>query len=315
MGAGLSSFLAVYAILMTGDPVLGTWSIGGPQPTNPLTKGLLGQPQGISWSHNVYETDMSIGRPDAYMNNGDAHSLDLKRFAASYATGLETDRYTMDGFAQDFANKGRQSVETNPRFFSAPFSGVIVAPAAYFFVANLMSNHSVEEPSGWLDGKMFKQFFAVSGEYPHFKWHPGQERIPDRWYRRPSITPYNIPNADADLGVQYTAYPESFYLGGNTNGVNSFVGVSLEDLTGGVLNAGSLFNVANPKAACFYAQFAQALVPDAANTLVGALASAVTGLVGEFIKPVMAGLDCPTVDGFDQSLFNKWVASFFIVRI
>lgn len=45
-----------------------------------------------------------------------------------------------------------------------------------------MSNHSAAEPNGYLDGSIFKTFFAVSGDYPNFVWHPGQERIPDNWY-------------------------------------------------------------------------------------------------------------------------------------
>lgn len=184
MGAGLSGFLAAYAIIMTGDPVLQTWSIGGAPATGALTKSLLGQPQGISYAHNTYESDMSIGRPDAYTNNGDAHSLDTSRFSSAYATGMDDDRYTLDGLAQDFLAKGKSSVDLNPYFFSAAFSGVLVAPAAYIFVINLMSNHSAEEPSGFLDGETFKQFFAVTGNYPDFQWLPGQERIPDNWYRR-----------------------------------------------------------------------------------------------------------------------------------
>ena len=85
---------------MTGDPVLGTWSIGGAPPTNVLTKALLGQSQGISNSHNTYETDMSIGRNDAYLNNGDAHSLDIKQFMQAYEWGVKdgSDRYTLDKF-------------------------------------------------------------------------------------------------------------------------------------------------------------------------------------------------------------------------
>lgn len=184
MGPGLSGFLAAYAILMTGDPVLQTWSIGGAPASNALTKSLLGQPQGISYAHNTYESDMSIGRPDAYTNNGDAHSLDISRFSSAFATGMDNDRYTLDGLAQDFLAKGKSSIDLNPYFFSAPLSGVIVAPAAYMFVINLMSNHTADEPSGYLDGETFKQFFGVTGNYPDFQWLPGQERIPDNWYRR-----------------------------------------------------------------------------------------------------------------------------------
>lgn len=79
MGADLAGGLAVVAILLEGDPIAGTWSIGGPYP------GLLSypgnqQPQGISFSHNNYEGDSSVTREDAYLNDGDAHSMVLSRF-------------------------------------------------------------------------------------------------------------------------------------------------------------------------------------------------------------------------------------------
>lgn len=183
MSPDLAGFLAAYAIIFDGDPVLGTWSIGGPPPSDPLSSGLLGGAQGISYSHNNYEGDSSIGRRDAYINNGDAHSLDTSRFASAYAVGVtdKSDRYTLDKFAQNFGTKADESESTNPYYFSAPFSGALVAPAAYNFVINFMSNHTAEEPNGYLDGEMFKQFFAVTGDYPNFTWLPGQERIPDNW--------------------------------------------------------------------------------------------------------------------------------------
>lgn len=103
------------------------------------------------------------------------------------------------------------------------------------------------------------------------------------------------------MGVQYSAYPESLKLGGNVNGVNSYVGVDLEDLTGGVMNAEYLFNIDNPRAACFYAQLAQSLVPDSADLLLSEL-SAITGLVRDLIEPITKDLDCPVVEKFDQTL-------------
>lgn len=282
-------------------------------------------PSSLTDSSQTYESDMSIGRQDAYINvriapretcsntnsfqNDDAHSLDISRFARAYATGMKHDRYTLDGLAQDFTAKAKTSEDMNPYFFSAPFSGVLVAPAAYFFVINMMSNHTAEETNGYLDGETFKQFFAVKGHYPNFEWMPGQERIPDNWYRRPTLSPYDIPNADSDLAVQYSAYPESFRLGGNVNGINTYMGVSLEDLTGGVMTAEMLFNPMNPRAACFYAQLAQSLIPDSAKLplkgLAGALdpvVSAVSGLVNSAIKPLMVNLECPIVEKFDQTL-------------
>lgn len=80
--------------------------------------------------------------------------------------------------------------------------------------------------------------------------------------------------------------------------------MSLSDLSGGVLNAENLFDVDNPRGACFYAQLAQSLIPDAASTLLSVL-SPVTKLVNDNILSVIGGMDCPIVDKFDQSLFNQ----------
>lgn len=132
LGPDLGSFLAAYAVLTDGDPIAGTWSIGGPQQSDPLTSGLIGPGQGISYSHNVYEGDASIGRSDAYINGGDAHSLNVERFKELYRVAVDdgTDRYTMDKVAQDFLDKSHQSESQNPYYFSAPFSG-LVSPLAY----------------------------------------------------------------------------------------------------------------------------------------------------------------------------------------
>lgn len=72
MGLDLATFLSTYGTVMDGNP-LGVppgWSIGGP-PTNTgllggIVGGLLGTPQGISGSHNKYETDSSPTRGDLY---------------------------------------------------------------------------------------------------------------------------------------------------------------------------------------------------------------------------------------------------------
>jgi hypothetical protein len=53
LGPAACAVLAAYAVIFDGDPVLGTWSIGGPPSSDPLTKGILGQARGLSYSHNV----------------------------------------------------------------------------------------------------------------------------------------------------------------------------------------------------------------------------------------------------------------------
>lgn len=70
MGLDLSAFLAVYSAVMAGD--LTSFSIGGKPKTGGLlggavsSLGLLGEPQGLSASHNRFEVDGSPTRSDLY---------------------------------------------------------------------------------------------------------------------------------------------------------------------------------------------------------------------------------------------------------
>lgn len=70
MGLDIATFLSTYGTVFDGDPLSLTpgWSIGGPTQNqgSGLTSGLLSQPQGISGSHNKYETDSSPTRGDLY---------------------------------------------------------------------------------------------------------------------------------------------------------------------------------------------------------------------------------------------------------
>ena len=63
MGADLASLLAVYGAILDGD--LLSYSIGGPV-AGPTVANLLGQPQGLSGSHNKYEGDVSPTRGDLF---------------------------------------------------------------------------------------------------------------------------------------------------------------------------------------------------------------------------------------------------------
>lgn len=81
MGVDLAAFLSAYAVVLTGDPLTLAWSIGGPFGS---VLGLLGQPEGLSGSHNKYEGDSSVCRDDAYLNHGDATNLDINHFKELY---------------------------------------------------------------------------------------------------------------------------------------------------------------------------------------------------------------------------------------
>lgn len=66
-GDEFAAALSVIAIALTGDPVAETWSIGGPY-TGALG-GLQGTPEGISFSHNAYESDASPARVSIFQNS------------------------------------------------------------------------------------------------------------------------------------------------------------------------------------------------------------------------------------------------------
>ncbi|KAJ5085596.1 hypothetical protein N7532_010367 [Penicillium argentinense] len=187
--------------------------------------------------------DLTLSR-----THGDAHSLSVERFEAVYAAvGNDTSenrldqRYTLDKIRAPYQAVQEHSIKTNPYYFTGTLSTVAIVPGSYNLVINLMSNHSEEEPSGYLDSYSFKQFFGVTGYPGSFIWHKGQERIPKNWYKRPTISPYGLTDSLVDIGIGYLAYPKALRIGGNNGSVNSFTGISLEDLTGGVLNVKNLF--------------------------------------------------------------------------
>jgi hypothetical protein len=101
MSADLSGFLTVrtpsgnnWLIKLTCSQVLGStfegnglvWSIGGPSKAAPPLLPVLGTPQGISASHNVYEADNSPGRGDLY-EYGNAFVLQMSQYQQLYDMG------------------------------------------------------------------------------------------------------------------------------------------------------------------------------------------------------------------------------------
>ncbi|SMY19362.1 unnamed protein product [Zymoseptoria tritici ST99CH_1A5] len=322
LGPRITAVLAAYAVITEGNPVEGVWSIGGPLPQDLLTNPLLGTGQGLSFSHNTYEGDCSIGRGDAYLNNGDAHSLNITRFKAVYdiAVADRSDRYTLDKFRAKFEEAQDESIANNGYYFTGAFSTVVVVPAAYNFVINLMSNHSAAEPAGYLDKKNFKSFFGVKGESGNLVWKRGQEQVLENWvnmtkirnfstdlifpqYRRPSYAPYEAEDVVGDVALGYLAYPRTLKFGGNTGTPNSFTGVNVANLTGGVYDATTLFQGNN--FACFAFQLLEQGIPDFASKALNAL-DPVTSLVNKYIGPVIGGLSCPQLGQFDNGVFDKY---------
>ncbi|USW57809.1 Putative chloroperoxidase [Septoria linicola] len=297
MSPDLAIFLAILSIAIAGDPVAGTWSIGGEyQPTVPL---LTGRATGIAGTHNQYESDASIVRGDAYLNGGNVGVFQMRSWEHFYAMGEE---YTLDMAAAQSDYVTRWSILNNPYYFSAPFAG-LVAPAAHDFVINFMSNRSEENPGGVLNRDVLKQFFGVTGEPGSFVHNRGQERIPENWYRRSTLNAYNIPEVLNDVFVNNAMYPGIVRFGGNTGKVDSFAGFDITDLTGGAFNLASLAEGNN--AACFFLQASMQGIPDIADPALGAAGSALNWAT-EQLAPLNSKLACPQLDRFNSAFFSKF---------
>lgn len=94
------------------------------------------------------------------------------------------------------------------------------------------------------------------------------------------------------------AYPSNCQVGGNTGEVNSFSGVDLGDISGGLVN--SVEDFSDPdRLGCFISQMIQADAPGVlGNVATGALLTQLTGLIDTMLKPALeplTGGSCPNL--------------------
>ena len=151
---------------------------------------------------------------------------------------------------------------------------------------------------------MFKTFFAVTGDDDNLQWMPGQEKIPDNWYKRPVLQEYNAVDVFLDLAVGWAAYPDTLRLGGNTNGVDSYQGVDIATLTGGSYH-GLEDLIEGDNFACLFFQTQEQAVPDELKGLVNDLAGALE-IFDKYVGAVGKNFTCEPLAGYDNSPFNVY---------
>lgn len=192
-----------------------------------------------------------------------------------------------------------QSIANNPNFWYGPFTGIVVSQAAYAFIYRFMGNKSEEHPTGVLNKEVLKSFFAISGDDDNLVHTPGHERIPENWYKRAIGDEYTIPYFSADNIAWITKHPRIATIGGNTGKKNSFVGLNVANLTGGVLNSETLLEGNNLM--CLAFQASRQAVPDVATAALADLAKLTDGIVGD--------LACPKLQKLDESQFADFPGS------
>ncbi|KAF8699332.1 Peroxidase, family 2, partial [Rhizoctonia solani] len=305
MGKEIGLSLSIVAVVLTGNPTTLDYSIGG-SPGGLNIPLLLSAPQGLSGAHNKFESDGSPTRSDLYMNNGDASTMNLEYFKQLSAMKSEEDpnaNFDYDTMITHRANRFNTSVSENPHFFYGPITGVFLQPGAHGFIPRLMSNHSAEAPDGILNHNTLRSFFGVSGSGNNLTYLKGHDRIPDNWYRRPND--YTLVEYLLDVVYAAGKYPQFISIGGNTGKVNSFAGVSLDNLTGGVYNSANILQGNN--LVCFTYQVLLNVTPDILRgTVAGLLLTNVLGLLSKTLSPILSGFTCPELIKYDGSVFKSY---------
>ncbi|KAI1513835.1 Dimer-Tnp-hAT dimerization containing protein [Pyrenophora tritici-repentis] len=197
----------------------------------------------------------------------------------------------------------RSLVATNGRYWAGPVTHFAINTATYLFTYHFFANHSAKYPEGYLNGETLKSFEGVTGSPGSFKWASGRERIPENWYRRAFGNDYGIAEFTLDAVGALKALPYMAVVGGNTGKPNTFTGVNIADLTGGVFNAETLLEGNNLM--CFAFQAVNSAAPDVLKGLLGNVLLAVQSLT-DALNPILATLACPQMGKYDKSLFSKF---------
>lgn len=172
-----------------------------------------------------------------------------------------------------------------------------------------MGNHSAQWPNGRVTKEILQSFFAVhedtsTGTLTHTRGH---ERIPHNWHRRAAggvVSEYGNARFAVDL-VRMAAYnPAILKVGGNMGTVNSFAGVDLGGITGGIYNS---FDLLDPDMlVCFIFRTLLAVVPDLLQGgLLGALLNVALKLLTTTLLPLF-NPKCPGIQNWNGEMLEKF---------
>ena len=234
--------------------------------------------------------------------------VQVPQFTALYELGQQNgNSFDLQTLTAYRATRFTQSINNNPYFFNAPFSGVAVQPAAYTFIYRFMANKSSEYPEGLLTGDVLKSFFSITGDYPNFQYTPGHESFPNNWYKRNPADYYTIPYYAADAGVMAFEHPEFFSIGGNTGKTNSFAGIDPQNFTSGVYTSSNLLQGNN--GICYGLELSLMAAPDILSGFYSNIDAALAAL-GAATNSAIGELGCPTLNAINEAQFSNAFAPY-----
>ncbi|XEV01096.1 hypothetical protein FSHL1_006383 [Fusarium sambucinum] len=294
MGIDLATILATMGTVFVGNPLslnpgfsIGSTSSGSNNILGNLV-GLLGKPRGLNGSHNIIEGDSSNTRADLY-TTGDASTMVLSQFQSFYDMASDQGTYDFDTFAERAKIRFDETINTNPNFYYGPFTGMIARNAGYFFACRLLSNHTKGSVEDIMDRATLRSFFAVEEKGGKLTYKRGWERIPTNWYRR--SVDYGLVDLNLDVIALITKYPELGSIGGNMGEVNSYAGVDVSDITGGVLNLTKLLKGNN--LLCFVFEVVKTASPNSLSNIFSTLAP--LKLITDTLGSALLDLSCPAL--------------------
>lgn len=170
-----------------------------------------------------------------------------------------------------------------------------------------MANKSSEFPEGLLTGEVLKSFYSITGEPGSFVYTPGHETFPNNWYKRNPVDYYTIPYVTLDATAMALSHLEFFSVGGNTGKVNTFTGVDLTNLTGGVYTADNILKGDN--LICFGFQASLMQAPDILSGLFSNV-NAALDVLRPAVDVALSGLGCPELNNINQGQFRDQFAQF-----
>ncbi|KAJ4318177.1 hypothetical protein N0V94_004543 [Neodidymelliopsis sp. IMI 364377] len=296
MGTDLASILGVMGTVWTGNPLSLNpgFSIGGTVASDNSDNilgnllGLAGDPRGLQGSHNWIESDSSLTRDDLYVT-GNARSMNMTLFRDICDRADENGVISMDLLAEQAARRWKYSVSHNPNFYYGPVTGMVSRNAGYLFLGRLLSNHTKENSDDVLTQEVFKSFFGVFEDAEgNLEYREGHETFPRNWFRRSSD--YGLVSLNLDIISWVLNYPELGSIGGNTGTVNSFSGLDLHNITGGIVNSASLLEENN--LLCFVFELLKTFLPNSLSPLFATLEGPINLLTEVLAAPILS-LACP----------------------
>ncbi|KAI1291652.1 Chloroperoxidase [Xylaria venustula] len=309
MSIDLVGILAGVATVYVGTPLSLNpgFSIGGIslKTENALGNlfGLLGKPRGLDGTHNTIESDSSATRNDLY-NTGNAHTMNMTLFQKMLES-CNDEYITMDDLADWAVERFYDSIATNPTFYYGPYTGTIARNAGYAFMGRFLSNHTKEYPQGGhLSKEVLYSFFGVHEENGKKVYKEGHERIPENWHR--IAVDYSLVDYDLDLANWAIKHPVLLSIGGNQGEVNTFAGIDIANLTGGVLNAATLLEGNN--LICFALTALKTFVPSSVTSTVFASLAPILKLLDEVLLPPLQALECPAFVDLSLGGEDLWSA-------